>query len=107
MDSQTLHRLLKEQFIALTVILNTMLTNLLNLDILKLNEEKGENMLEKLFKYWKVGMIPVMSLFAFGYVLMIIQEQEFVFATVASLIIAPIFIGSVIMSSKKPSVRVQ
>ena len=82
-----------------------MLTNRLSLDILKLNEEKGETVLGKLFKYWKVGVIPVLSLFAFGYILMIIQQKEFVFTTIASSIIVPILIGFLILSSKKTKVQ--
>ena len=88
-------------------MLNTMLTNRLNIDILKLNEEKGEKMLSKLFKYWKVGVVPVISLFAFGYILMIIQEEEFAFATVVSSILVPILIGFLIVSSKNTKAQGQ
>ena len=62
-------------------------------------------MFTKLFKYWKAGAVPVMSVFAFSYILTIVQEKEFIFTTIAFSLVVPVLVGLMLDSFKKTKIN--
>jgi hypothetical protein len=62
-------------------------------------------MFGKLFKYWKTGSYPVMLVFAFSYIVTIIQAKEFIFATLIFSAVFPIMIGYLLISFKSPKTK--
>ena len=64
-------------------------------------------MLDKLFKYWSLGILPVTAVFALSYIIAVVPHLGAVLVTVALFIGTPIFVGNIIMFEKERKDRLK
>lgn len=64
-------------------------------------------MLDKLFKYWAVGILPVVAVFALSYIIAVVPHMGAIFVTAALFIGTPILVGNVIVFEKERQARLK
>jgi len=64
-------------------------------------------MLDKLFKYWSIGVLPVMAVFALSYVIAVVPHLGAIVVTVALFIGIPVFVGNIIVFEKERKERLK
>jgi hypothetical protein len=64
-------------------------------------------MLDKLFKYWSIGVLPVMAVFATSYILAVVPALGIFFVSLAFFIGIPTFIGYLIVTEKERKARIK
>ena len=64
-------------------------------------------MFDKLFKYWSVGILPVMAVFVLSYIIAVVPHLGVIVVTLAFLVGTPILVGNVIMFEKERKERLK
>ena len=64
-------------------------------------------MLDKMFKYWSVGVLPVMAVFILSYVIAVVPHLGVIVVSLAFFILTPIFVGNVIVFEKERKARLK
>lgn len=64
-------------------------------------------MLDKLFKYWAHGVLPVMAVFALSYVIAVVPNLGIVFISLAFFVGVPTLIGYIIVTEKERNARIK
>ena len=64
-------------------------------------------MLDRLFKYWSVGILPVMAVFVLSYIVAVVPHLGVIVVTLAFLIGTPIFVGNIIVFEKERKQRLK
>ena len=64
-------------------------------------------MLDKLFKYWSVGVLPVMAVFALSYIIAVVPHLGAIVVSLLFFIGTPILVGNVIVFEKERKVRIK
>lgn len=64
-------------------------------------------MLDKLFKYWSIGVLPVMAVFVLSYIIAIVPHLGTVLISILFFIGTPILVGNVIMFEKERKARIK
>lgn len=64
-------------------------------------------MLDKLFKYWAHGVLPVMAVFALSYVIAVVPNLGVVFISAAFFVGVPTLIGYLIVTEKERNARIK
>lgn len=64
-------------------------------------------MLDKLFKYWAHGVLPVMAVFALSYVIAVVPNLDVVFISIAFFIGVPTLIGYLVVTEKERNARIK
>jgi uncharacterized membrane protein len=64
-------------------------------------------MLDKLFKYWSVGILPVMAVFVLSYIIAVVPHLGAIVITLLFLVGTPIFVGNIIMFEKERKDRLK
>ena len=63
--------------------------------------------MDRLFKYWSVGVLPVVSVFAISYVIAVVPHLGAIFVTLALFVGTPILVGNVIVFEKERKERLK
>ena len=58
-------------------------------------------MLDKLFRYWSIGVLPVMAVFALSYLVAMVPNLGVIVAAFALFILMPTFVGNIIVFEKE------
>jgi hypothetical protein len=64
-------------------------------------------MLDKLFKYWSIGLLPVLSVFVLSYIIAVVPHLGAVLVTLLLFIGTPILVGNVIVFEKERKERLK
>lgn len=64
-------------------------------------------MLDKLFKYWAHGVLPVMAVFALSYIIAVVPNLGVAFISLAFFIGVPTLIGYIIVTEKDRNARIK
>ena len=64
-------------------------------------------MLDRLFKYWSLGILPVTAVFALSYIIAVVPHLGAVLVTIALFVGTPIIVGNVIMFEKERKERLK
>lgn len=64
-------------------------------------------MLDKLFKYWAHGVLPVMAVFALSYIITVVPNLDFIFISIALFVGIPTFVGYAIATEKERNARIK
>jgi hypothetical protein len=64
-------------------------------------------MLDKLFKYWSIGLLPVLSVFILSYIIAVVPHLGAVLVTLLLFIGTPILVGNVIVFEKERKERLK
>ena len=64
-------------------------------------------MLDKLFKYWSIGVLPVMAVFALSYIIAIVPRLGEVLVVIVVFIFIPVFVGNIIVFEKERKERIK
>ena len=64
-------------------------------------------MLDKLFKYWAHGVLPVMAVFALSYIIAVIPSLGIAFILLAFFVGVPTLIGYIIVTEKDRNARIK
>jgi hypothetical protein len=64
-------------------------------------------MLDRLFKYWSLGILPVMAVFVLSYIIAVVPHLGAVIVTLALFIGTPVLVGNIIMFEKERKERLK
>lgn len=64
-------------------------------------------MFDKLFKYWSVGVLPVMAVFALSYIIAVVPHLGAIIVSLLFFIGTPILVGNVIVFEKERKERIK
>lgn len=63
-------------------------------------------MLDRLFKYWSIGVLPVMAVFALSYLIAMVPNLGVILAALALFVLMPTFVGNIIVFEKERKERI-
>ena len=64
-------------------------------------------MLDKLFKYWSIGLLPVMAVFILSYIIAVVPHLGAIVVSVLLFIGIPILVGNIITYEKERKERIK
>lgn len=64
-------------------------------------------MLDRMFKYWSIGLLPVMAVFILSYIIAIVPNLGFILVSILLFIGTPILVGNVIVFEKERKARIK